>query len=607
MVLSSASLSKRGKVMDKNEIKKKIDKLSDSLIPQYGRGAGSTEAVLTIYIGMDSEKLMKELLNEAFSTSFSTKPIVLEMSVESLLAEQMYYQERLIAVIENSDGRSFDLRKLRVIFVAMMDDPVFTDNSFESAEYIKQSFLTLSRMGIELQKIAFYGLFHAKKVMSHDYKNAFNFVKAGKELWNNIFHMEVPLNVRSLKAYADLIAVHCIANQYNMSQIEDRDEYAWQSIHLHCLKVPEFLITRILHTIYTSQINGKRIDQQELESRVLNALNDAYNRIFGDELSGCEWYIPLNYREDIPDRPARGFSILGRQKQTVTEYTFAEIAKDLSSLEKLASLAFEDKILEKKEYDRIIESIIINAKEIDDNLGSVSTSIDQVLKTIEENYLEQKKRASNHNHYTERKQDIDEVLSLNFAKEKERAILDKKIDIIEVLRNQLRSTETIGRVIGYIVKRNNELLEILKDLSINDYGGTLVEVHASGIPKFPVKQSIDEVLEQLDQQWLIRFIKDKNVVMTQMRAFLTREIASLDNKHRLGEIIAGYTQLEPITTVMLMPPELGANTDYQRILNQSGCMEIRTDAIFRDSTFYMLSSRLYASEKNISRYHRGND
>ena len=583
--------------MDKNEIKKKIDKLSNNLIPLYNRSMGSAGPVLAIYIGKDSEESLKELLRESFSTSFSTNPCILDMSLESLSVETKDFQEQLASVIKGAN----DLSNLRVVFIALMDDPVFSDSSRDFVGNIDQAFRNLRKMGIPLQEISLYGLFRAERVLDHDFTNAIDFVRAGKGLWKNIFHAEVPINAGSLKAYADLIAVHCIANRDNMTQSSDRDEYAWQSIYLHCLKVPEFLITRILHTIYSSQITGSKINRDELEKRIRDTLNEAFSRVFGDELSGCEQFIPLNYKEDLPVQPRRGIAIWGRKKQIVPEYTFTDVAKDKSSLASLASLTFEDKILEKNEYDRIIESIIINSNAINEDLSSVSTAIDQVLKTIEDNYRERRSNTSNH-YFTEEKADIDELLSMSFAMEKEGAILDKKINMIRVIRQQLKSNETIGRVIKDVIKRNNDLLNILEDLSINDYGGTLGEFKLNEVPKFQVNKSIEEVLAQLPQDWLAGVIKKKDLVMEQLKGFLAREIARLNNKHCLGEIGPELTLLEPISTVMLMPPALGADKEYQKVVEEAGCLYIRKDAIFRESTFYMLSSRKYSSEKYIRRY-----
>lgn len=583
--------------MNKNEIKKKIDKLSNNLIPLYGRGVGSTGAVLTIYIGKDSEMLMKELLNEAFSTSFTTNPYILEMSLESLEIEEKEFQERLTTVIREAS----DLSNLRLVFITLMDDPVFTDSSCAFVGNIDRTFQKLRKMGIALQNVALYGLFRAEKVLDHDYKNAFDFVREGKGIWKNIFHAEVPINAESLKAYADLIAVHCIAHQYDMSQNADRNEYAWQSIYLHCLKVPEFLITRVLHRIYASQITRGKIERDELDKRINNTLNEAFSRIFGDELSGCEQFIPLNYQADLPVQSRGGFWPFGNRPKTVPVYSLADIAKEKGALASLASLAFEDKILEKNEYDRIIESIITNSNMVNEDLSTISEAIDQVLKTIEDNYRERKAITLNR-YYTEEKADIDEVLSFSFSKEKERAIFDKKIEMISELRKRLKSNETIGRVVKDIVKRNDELLDILEDLSINTYGGTLGELKLKEIPKFKVNLSIEEVLAKLSQNWLAGVIKDKDLVMQQLNAFLAREIARLNNKHCLGEIGPEFTQLEPISTVMLMPPALGADKEYQKVVEEAGCLYIRKDAIFRESTFYMLSSRKYSSEKYIRRY-----
>ena len=158
-----------------------------------------------------------------------------------------------------------------------------------------------------------------------------------------------------------------------------------------------------------------------------------------------------------------------------------------------------------------------------------------------------------------------------------------------------------------LISRITELLTVLQELCTSEYGGTLRDIKLIENFNFSVNTPVDKVIDSLDQRWLVNTVNDREIVLEQLNTFLTREIGHLNESHMLGEIGPGLATLEPIITIMLMPPVQGGDHEFQNVVRMAGCMDIKADSIFRESTFYMLSSRKYSSEKYIRRYHGGND
>ena len=81
--------------------------------------------------------------------------------------------------------------------------------------------------------------------------------------------------------------------------------------------------------------------------------------------------------------------------------------------------------------------------------------------------------------------------------------------------------------------------------------------------------------------------------------------SGVTGKHNLGEINGVYNKIEPVVSVLLMIPSLGDNPDIAEMAGRFGGLYIKTGDLYRENTFYIISSREYSSDKYIVRYKRG--
>ena len=576
----------------KMDLRENINSFTRNLLKNRLNQTIDHPVVITIYLGLESYKNVNASLKDAFTSSFNIEPAYYDTTIKDSQEET----ETLINDIEealtdlSSNGKSYN--DLYFIFVGVMHDPFFDEDCLNYIDVINETFHELGYLGINLDKIAFYGLFDQKKMRSHNYQHAFAFINKGKTLWNNIFHIEVLFTAKDYNAYSQIIALNTIACDYDMSQ-SDGEEYHWRSLSLHFLKIPEHITASLLYEIYTRQLDDKNIDEKQWASHVSQVLNNFFDKLFVNHHTNAYRFVPLDYHPPIKKKKRLFHS-------DDEEEVYNNILKKDDEIERICISLYSNKTIEEEEYKKMITDII----SLSTSINKDAMGVEKLLITLLNKEIEQLAYELNNLRPigSESIYNIDSYLKKVFEYEKEKVIIREKIKIIKTMIDIIDKSDLLKDVINEIVTKNHEYTLALKELCINDYGYMLDSLNISDLPEFTINLSSAEILDKIEHTLVSDYIYDKNQQLIKLDHFLIRTLNSTDRIHVLGEINNNYNVVEPIKYTFLMTPNFYDEIKDKAILNKYTYLNKDINNIYRDNSFYIISSRDYSSNKYIVRY-----
>lgn len=590
-------------------MKAEINTLCKDLMISHGTGFINAPIVLMVYLGKETYDVVNASLKDAFTSSFREEPDVHEIWIANNRMDGMQIRDQLVNEIRMvaDQGKSYD--DVKITFVTLMDDPLFEEDCSELNQSICQALNELASYAISIRQTSIYGIFRQSIGNKKSYQHAFEFINRGKSMWKNIYHLEVSIFDSNINKYAQLLAANNMGDDYSMVQNLESEEYSWKSIYVHCLKVPELIIAKLLQTIYDGQINGKNINMDAWAKNVDLELNVVFERLFQKEEYHCEQYIPLNYHEEVQQEVAPSkwpFRKRNAVQQTVTD---VEIIKDQQSIAKLLDILYGSIELSEQEYEKIMEGIISAASSVDNNPINIAESIRKFLDRMIHDYESQleNEKAKMLFYKTDGTQVASHIQEV-YSKQRNYLVIEKKIEIIRKLIGQLSNGTYLSKMIQNICEKNKEYTDFLNELIRNEYGGILqkVDFDMSSFPMFKVNQTPKEILMAIGNAALSQITNDSQIIYNNLEEFLnfTLSMKSLDKGHMLGQINGEYNQLEPIIPVLLVTPKKCQETQMENLLYKFSNLQVRTDELYRDNTFYVITSRLFASDRYISRYKR---
>lgn len=594
------------------KIKAEIDALCKDLLMSNVSEYISVPVVLMVYLGEKTYNVVNASLKDAFTTSFKVEPDVYDIRIDDSQVTSEKIVEDMVAAIRsvNEQGRNFD--DLRITFVTLMDDSLYASECIGLAATIRDALGRLSSFGIGTNKVSLYGIFQQRELQTN-YVNAFKFVNEGKNIWKNIYHMETLIFDMDIHKYTKLIAINNMCDEYMMTQNAEDDEYQWKSILLHYLKVPELIVAKVLRKIYANQISGQNLDLEEWEENVGAELESVFSQLFTKEEHRCEQYIPLCYYEERePETKKSGFlgGLFGRKEQDLQpEYT--NIIFDENSIVQLLDELYGSIQLGEADYHSIMEGIISSASAIDNNHNNISQSVRRFLnKKATELEQQLENRRSREKFQEDDKYNATAHIQNVYGQKKGNLILEKKIELTKALVEQVSNGRFLSQLIQDICMKNREYTDALDRLSKNEYGGTLEHenVNMAVLPNFKVNQSVREVLSGIGMDTLNQIINDEDTIYNNLIQFLNHTMTNttgVSNRHSLGEVNGTYNTLEPVNSALLLTPAQENEERMQTLLKNFPGIYTKSNSMYRENTFYMISSRIYSSDRYIVRYKRG--
>lgn len=209
-------------------------------------------------------------------------------------------------------------------------------------------------------------------------------------------------------------------------------------------------------------------------------------------------------------------------------------------------------------------------------------------------YKKQLASQKNQNLEIKNETDLEKYLKREYQDKKEKFLVQEKIRLLREIKKLLKE-QGLNSILESIRKENDDYQNVLRELS-GEYGGT------------PEQQTVPNVSEQITVNEPVEFVlrklqMDLNILDAEMlRQFLNRVTEIMPHKHLLGRINDQYRDLEEITVKLLLQPEMIGNPTIVGIINN---WPVSTNALYRNNTFYVISSRRYTSELAINDYSRG--
>lgn len=589
-------------------IKNEIDTVCRDLLMENVGEYISAPVILALFLGGETYDVVNASLKDAFTTSFKIGPNVYDICIPDAGTDSNFIVEKTVDAIRSLYDQGKDYSDLRIVFIGLMDDPFFNEESPALVSAVRDALVQLSNYGISsMNQTSFYGLFRQSKMRDTDYRYAFAFVNAGKDIWQNINHIEAAIFARDMRLHAQLMAINILSDTYSMHQEAGGAEYRWKSLYLHYLKMPELIVTRVLREIYAGQVSGRNLDYEKWGENIKEELNKMLGQLYEKPEYDCEQYIPLCFYDYPEERPAEGRGLFGRKTAEACAPVYTRIIMDKSSFDQLLEELYGAISLTEEDYEEIIEKIISSATSIDQDSNKISQFVSDTLKTMLDEYTARMENLKANARLAEENSSgqVNSYLKKVYETRTKIFLIKKKIQIVGELTVQLTSGVALPRAIREIIRKNKQYTDILDELSKNEYGGTLEHFNVPNLLEFKVNQPVVEILKEVDRNLLYQIMSDENIVHQKLQKFLGGVAANVAGKHNLGEINGEYNQIEPVISALLMIPSLGRDSEIMEMVNRFGGLYIKTSELYRENTFYIISSREYASDKYIIRYKRG--
>lgn len=589
-------------ITHKLEIKNQIDTFCNDISTKSVSSYINVPIILLFYISETSRDKVNASLQDALTSSISMTPDV----YENVLSADMNHQN-IVEIFQNAITKTYQQGKnyddIRIAFITMMDDPFFNKEHLSIVKEIQDGFNEIKKFGMDISKVAFYGLFDQKKIEDYDYQYAFQFIESGKSLWRNIYHIEIPFMDNVMTKQGQLIALNMIRDTYTMKQDNDQD-YCWASLDLQYLKISEFIVCRLLREIYGKQINDQQTFSNEWKNHINDILDKSFDKIIQIDHHNSYHYVPLNYQPAPSSKQGFHFNFLANHKDETPYYS--NILKNKETMKNLVSSLYQDISITDTQNKEIIKNIICSTTSLDPNVHHMASQIIEVLqKKYDEIEVELQKNIDNpisDAHIN----DINAYLKKEFQYYSNINILMKQKEIIHNMILHLNSQDDLKQIINEIIEKNEQYTRILDELTLSEYGGTLEEFDISDLGHFQVNQSIDKIIHQLERETVYHIIKDNESLVERLEDFLNHTLLHrIHYRHQLGEINHEYSHIHDIHAYLLLTSALSQNQDIKNLTNKYNLLTVDYNDIYKDNSFFIISSRLYDSQRYISRYKRG--
>lgn len=560
-----------------------IENLCESLLTGEGAAYVNVPTVLLVYLGKQTYDSLNASLKDAFKTSFKVKPEVCELLIENPKLTVDVAQAKMEQTLREAAEQGTDVYNLKMVFISLMDDEIFKEDCRSLAETLAHAVQHMKELGITVRQPAFYGIFRRGNV-HQDYTNVFGFVNHGKNLWKNIYHMEIPVFAR-LEKYAEMLVIHSMTEEsYQMQQVSDSQEYRWKSVYVHSLKVSELLLARILINVYQKQIDGKNVNVIQWSKNVKRELENVFEQLFSMEESGEEQFLPLCYPQDM------------------------KILQDERLIDTLLKDLYGDR--EPESYTQILKNMVSATSSLPSSFADISLKMQGFLETMRQAYeSELEQQMDSLTMIQERGTTFSEMLKNIYGRKKQVFILQKKLQIIQKLGEELLKDDLFSGMVEKIQEKNRELVEELMKLVRNEYGGILVDValQDGDNASFQINQPAGEIFDLIPRQMLVNFVNDDYTIQNGLTQFINGILSpeNLGKGHNLGEINGIYANIATISPVMVCQTMQSNDPNIAALVQHFSELVLQGNDLMKKNEFHFITTREYESDGYIVRYKRG--
>ncbi|MCD7884709.1 MAG: hypothetical protein LUI87_13545 [Lachnospiraceae bacterium] len=592
--------------MQRASIKNQIDVFCSSIFAPYietGELNWSLPILIPVFLGNKSKELLMSEIVEASTTILTVQPIIrpVYIDIDGFRNADSFY-DQLVSIYDDLRKRGIfegGNRPLEISYISIMHDPYLNEmESVNSLKLIRKKVEILRSQGISILNSNFYGIFDRQQIREiYNYRGAFSFVREGKQcgLWGQIFHLEK-------NAFEDTYEKECRAIIARMiydylfqdgmggfEQESDFNHYAWRSLGLEELKIPEQMVCNILINGFRQQLRETPIDQtaldnfsKELGKLLANQIKECCSIMKCDKLSV---YIPQ--RLENYDKQS------GRKKSRLNEDSFenrilSSSALDTLTLELLkpAREIFCD--LTSNEVKNIFLQALSAFYYLDVDTKRMAEQIRQkLLSTVDD--LE---RASRKINLSPDVDSMDEYRMEAFSNCAENKVFQLAAELLLSYYDNPAFVETMKDILDSVKQDNQELMEILDGLRIGQYGGN----KAIALPvivkdySIPLTASVPNACKRISKETIDFLVNDTKLVKDILFDFVNRAQINIDELP--GALTRDFGITDPGTIILLSSIQI----DLPGIISkQHSC--------FRNNTLVALLSKEWGSQSCLSEYY----
>lgn len=316
--------------------------------------------------------------------------------------------------------------------------------------------------------------------------------------------------------------------------------------------------------------------------------------------AGYEQYLPISLKCErtaagLERRPRFKLSNFLRSQGMGEQHSIhVNVIEETISYKQLLEEISKSIRVHRTDCKELLKSIITSYESVNMNRDIMEQCIGKALEDMEGAYKKQLASQKNQNLEIKNETDLEKYLKREYQDKKEKFLVQEKIRLLREIKKLLKE-QGLNSILESIRKENDDYQNVLRELS-GEYGGT------------PEQQTVPNVSEQITVNEPVEFVlrklqMDLNILDAEMlRQFLNRVTEIMPHKHLLGRINDQYRDLEEITVKLLLQPEMIGNPTIVGIINN---WPVSTNALYRNNTFYVISSRRYTSELAINDYSRG--
>lgn len=602
-------------MIQRDEIRDKINEFCMENVFNGARryaGFGTSPLAVVVYLGDKTVHELKAQMKGAFSSLLNIKPIVRAVyinrdNIENVSTLKDSLTEIFSELNELGLLVSGRMTEIHISFVAMMDDPLFTnDCAIEGVRNLKNQLDEIQSLNIvHFGHASFFGVFDQKVgKKNYDYTSAFRFINEGyvekNGLWNNVYHLQKLIYQNSYETVARTIAMKIIRDSIyqdrrQSSKSPDPGDYCWNYIGMDEMKLPELLICNILITAYGSQLVDRPLSMQDRQT-FKNCLEYA---ILGHIKESCEILQKSDWIRYLPRIVQRSGSsersgFFSKKTREAYEYiNFSEMLVDKDMVDVILTECTEGIVDELNDPDclfSVIRSAFSVLAHSDTNVPRLRVALMDTIRELTKNF---EKRAAGIilEGSPESEEGYFEELFKHYV---DKEILDIAVQVLKSCADNSVFENSVSSLLNSMNEDSARTKQVLEELRVNCYGGA----DALKLPELvhDLQISIDTPVEDackvIDQITLDTLVNDDAILRDNAAAFLTRVQRSSTMRNSIGQV-SGKNIMSPLEYEIFVAKPIG----------DTG-MQVWVNDLFRANTMQVLSYSEWSSMKNLSAYYK---
>ena len=601
--------------IEQTNIKNQINEFCTGIYSNAeGRGSSwGVPILILVYFGKESEKCLKEEVEDAFRTMLTVQPVVRSICIdERIWGDADDFGRELRELMEEINEKGYFVQEqpeLQISYLGIMNDPLLCRaDAEEILGKMQKEIEELQSLGVSFRENAFYGVFDQTcSIKKYNYKDAFSFVRFGSfheyGLWKKVYHLQKSFLSKSYEKVGRAVAMQMIydflfPNVHGML-VEKKSSpyYRWSSLGLEEMKIPEQILCNILITGYRKQVRNEKQTQASLD-RLLDAIPEALTEYLknSSQVLSCRImtvYLPQRPEAKIPADTGRS----RRRQEFLRTPSYEERMLDKSLLEVMISDQLEETGERLRKYEGM-EQIFRKALSVlyvmDENTVRMADSVTELLDVAA--YRLENRGGSLR--MPENMDSMEEYRDQLFSVTVEKQVLLLAAEILRYYAGEEEFECRLREILNRMKEENAKLVHNLDILRVNQYGGAMALDLPVLAKDFAIRLNtgVAEACRQIPETVLDELVRNDTLLKKNTGTFILRAEESARTTNSLGSLTGEFSKPSSINYTMMSCKE----TDVTNMVSKA-------HSFFRRNTLQVLFSGEWESQCNLKNYYREAD